>query len=127
MANQRLEAFINDCARVRAAIIKHLIAIHTTKQALKAEHAEIKDKRIGPALEKLRTARQALKGTVKDLSGFADLNGLDGTSIPRDESTQDGGDEEAEPMGVRILVDEAAELIDEARELFRGRSPSSRS
>lgn len=63
MANQRLEAFINDCARVRAAIIKHLMAIHTTKQALKAEHAEIHDRRIEPALQKLRMARQALKGT----------------------------------------------------------------
>ncbi|KAL8762659.1 MAG: hypothetical protein Q9184_001366 [Pyrenodesmia sp. 2 TL-2023] len=119
MANQRLEAFINDCARVRAAIIKHLTAIHTTKQALKAEWAEITDKRIGPALQKLRLARQALKGTVKDLSGFADLNALDGTSIRRDESMRDGGHEEAEPMGVGSLVDDAEELIDEARELFR--------
>lgn len=36
----------------------------------------------------------------------------------------DGGHEEAEPMGVGSLVEDTEELIDEALELFRGRSPS---
>lgn len=58
------------------------------------------------------------------LSGFASLKALDGISIPRDENKQDEGYDATETMGVRILVDDAEELIDEALELFRGRSPS---